>query len=130
VRKLTTLAWWQFVPVLERREAFRTDGALSGGQRVWRFGRLAYDYRENVKSADYVVLSYSTPIAWHVPTGAAQRLYLPMVLGMMANYRDADGYWIQPEEHYSLAACRHQGLIAMAISQLVSEQRADLRRAS
>jgi hypothetical protein len=55
------------------REDFRTSGALygeeTGRMSVWQSGKLSgADYDQFVLDApyvDYVVWSYSTPIAWH-----------------------------------------------------------------
>lgn len=85
--------WMDYATVLANREPFKTGGALSGesyegGTPPWGWGRLDYDYRESVKQADYVVWSYSTPIAWHGPDG-----------------------WHMPDESYSPTTTSHQSKI-------------------
>jgi hypothetical protein len=87
-----------FRDTLARRESFTTSGALRGvsGTPMHRWGQLPYDYRASVLRADYVVYSYSTPIAWHVPNEG----------------------WVMPDTRYSVTTSKHQGKIATAISQL------------
>src|ERR1022692_987307 len=79
--------WWVYRDILARREAFTTHGALEGvpGPAV-SFGRLPYEWLSSARNADYVVYSYSTPIAWHVYGG-----------------------WMVPDEHYSATTSCHQG---------------------
>lgn len=56
------------------REDFRTSGALYGESTgrlgSWQTGKLSGDdldqFRLDAEHVDYVVWSYSTPIAWHV----------------------------------------------------------------
>lgn len=49
---------------------------------------------------DYVVFSYDTPIAWHVPNDADQG--------------DAER-WVVPDEKYSPTTTRHQRLVLTAL---------------
>lgn len=90
--------WWEYRDVLKERENFSTYGKLKGrsGPAGWEWGRLPYDYRESVKRADYVVYSYSTPIAWHVP---------------------GEG-WVVPDEKYSVTTTIHQNKIRVAVAEL------------
>jgi hypothetical protein len=87
-----------FRDTLARRESFTTSGALRGvsGPPMSRWGRLDYEARESVSRADYVVYSYSTPIAWHIP----------------------DVGWIENATRYSVTTSRHQSKIFTAIDQL------------
>jgi hypothetical protein len=102
VRMTTRDGWWKFMDLLKNREAFTTSGALHGGPVANRplgwSGRLPRDWQNVLDTgADYVVYSYSTPIAWHRP---------------------ADDLWIIPDEKYSVTTSRHQSLISTAISQI------------
>jgi hypothetical protein len=92
--------WWVYKEALAQREDFTTYGALRGAAgTVESVGRLPAEYRESVSTADYVVYSYVTPIAWHV-SGRG---------------------WEMPDEHYSATTSAHQGKIRTAISQLREE---------
>lgn len=72
-------------------------GEMHGTRDVqWRWGRLPIEYRDSVKTADYVVYSFSTPIAWHTP----------------------DGEWHVPDVKYSQTTTKHQGKISVALSVL------------
>lgn len=59
-------------------------------------GYLPREYRDEFYAAnmDYVVYSYSTPIAWHVP---------------------GEG-WTVPDVKYSRTTSRHQGIVRRAIA--------------
>ena len=99
MKKLTTRSsWMDFRNVLQRREGFTTSGALRGVERpsYVSTGSLPREWHTSALSADYVVYSYSTPIAWHVP-------------GMG---------WVMPDTKYSVTTSRHQSKVATAISQL------------
>jgi hypothetical protein len=91
--------WWQFRDALKAGHDFDTPNGTLYGRNTpeggWRWGRLDYDLRDSVKRADYVIWSYSTPIAWRT-----------------------DGEWHAPEVKYSVTTSRHQGRIFTAISQL------------
>lgn len=82
---------------LARELSNRTEwhmGEMRGTAKVeWKWGRLDYSYRESVKRADYVVYSYSTPIAWHTPEG-----------------------WVMPDVKYSPTTTTHQGKVSVALS--------------
>ncbi len=105
--------WWVFRDVIANGEEFRTYGALysvkkyvpghvydpcncaEDGNGPW--GRLPKQYWESVNHADYVIYSYSTPIAWH------------------DYYQDK---WVMPDEKYSATTSDHQSLVCTAISEL------------
>jgi hypothetical protein len=109
--------WWQFSQPLQDLEAFDTHGALRGlpgNATGWSLGQLPGEYHESVKHADYVVYSYSTPIAWHLPAGVPSTAYPPGVWYTMR----PDGEWITPQVKYSVTTSKHQGRIFTAISQL------------
>jgi hypothetical protein len=63
--------WWHYADVLAAGKPFRTSGSLCGGPVSYRqdIGRLDTSWRESLHSADYVVWSYWTPIAWRTPDG-------------------------------------------------------------
>lgn len=65
----------------------------------YNVGRLASTYHESLRQADYVVLSWETPIAWHI-----------------AEHKGDDAYWVIPDEHYSATTNRHQGYVRAALS--------------
>lgn len=81
------------------REPFKTSGALSGGSPTSGYtpemGRLPINYRDSFVQADYVVYSYGTPIAWHLPNM---------------------GVWRIPDVSYSVTTSRHQSKIRAALS--------------
>lgn len=80
------------------RKPFTTSGALSAqitdGLGNWDSGRLSgadlMRFREDCRVIDYVVYSYSTPIAWHYNDGTVQGWYV------------AKGRW-------SVTTSKHQG---------------------
>jgi hypothetical protein len=75
---------------IANREPFTTSGALRGESRNPGYyvypGQLPRELAAGLESADYVVFSYSTPIAWHGPDG-----------------------WTVPAVRYSITTSRHQG---------------------
>jgi hypothetical protein len=84
---------------LEKRESFKTHGALSGRSRTVtghlpQTGVLPREFYDTVKDADYVVYSYATPIAWHVPG--------------MTN-------WVFPGVKYSRTTSHHQSRVRNAL---------------
>lgn len=81
--------------LISERMSFTTSGALRGqtrtpGDPVWgeSTGRLPREWFDSLTHADYVVTSYATPIAWHVP----------------------DEGWVRPAVKYSPTTSRHQGV--------------------
>lgn len=88
-------AWWTMSPYVRAREAFKTHGALRAveGAAGFDLGQLPAEYAESAQSADYVVYSYRTPIAWHVP----------------------DTGWVMPDVRYSVTTSRHQSKIATCL---------------
>lgn len=103
-QKLSTRDGAGIAKRVSNREAFDTYGALSGEPTDGRWcsrGRLPREYRESdsLKRADYVIYSYATPIAWHVPG-------------------DDGGTWVQPHERYSVTTSKHQSTIRYAVSTL------------
>lgn len=99
MRRLTTRSsWMDFRDTLARRESFTTSGALRGvdAPGYVSMGILPREYVDSARTAVYVVYSYSTPIAWLLPSGA----------------------WVVPDTRYSVTTSRHQSKIATAVSQL------------
>lgn len=91
-----------FTEALRRNEDFQNStGSLSGRSRreVSGYGRLPASWREDLdrdkEGVEYVVYSYSTPIAWR-----------------------KRGVWTVPDTRYSVTTSQHQGKIAAAISDL------------
>lgn len=78
-------------------EEFRTSGSLKGertnGYPVYP-GRLPDEFRQALRDdePDYVVYSYSTPIAWHGKRG-----------------------WVMPDTRYSVTTSKSQGRIRFAL---------------
>lgn len=64
-------------------------GRLTGKARD-----LLYDRRDDI---DYVVYSYSTPIAWHV-------------------HDDTEPYWVQVDDGFSVTTSRHQSIVRQALA--------------
>ena len=73
------------------RVPFRTHGSLSADTRTYSTGYLRGDdldrYYADLPTIDYVVVSYSTPIAWHT----------------------SDGRWYKVKQRFSTTTSRHQG---------------------
>lgn len=98
-----TSGWWEFIAPLRNMQAFDTSGSLKGrvGDDDYSWGRLTGDEYNRFKAAyyagklEYVVYSYSTPIAWK-----------------------ADGVWYQPDTRYSVTTTKQQNKIAVAISKV------------
>jgi len=57
--------------------------------------RLHDSYYDHVRMADYIILSYGTPIAWHRTDG-----------------------WFIPDETYSATTSKHQSYIRAAINEI------------
>lgn len=72
--------------------------SLRGGSRFdvpggFTYGYLPQSYWDSVDHADYVVMSYGTPIAWLLP--------VPDVL--------LTSKWVRPDVRYSVTTSKHQG---------------------
>src|SRR5215207_6729336 len=91
--KLTTRSgWWEFSKAIAAGEDFDTCGALKGRSGGWwTMGILPSEYVSSAKDADYIVYSYSTPIAWRTW-----------------------GQWHTPDVKYSVTTSRHQRKISTA----------------
>ena len=95
------------------RDALRNRGdfAISTGNlrgdaltpgRLFVFGELPAEYRDSAMSADYVVYSYQTPIAWHLAGQDAEN----------------DEAWIVPGTPYSRTTTQHQIAVRSALYSL------------
>jgi hypothetical protein len=92
--------WTQFIEPLRERTQFRTHGALYGVPgKVRSIGKLPQEYREPVSTADYVVYSWDTPIAWHTQNG-----------------------WIMPDVRYSVSTSKQQSRIHTALAVIEQEE--------
>ena len=87
--------WWKFRDVIAKGEQFKTHGALRSITTRSTLGRLPREYHTSVSSADYVIYSYATPIAWR-----------------------EEGQWITPDVKYSATTSRHQSKVFTAIAEL------------
>lgn len=93
--------WTQFVTPLRKLEPFTTHGSLWSEVAPYgasSTGRLPSEHVASARAADYVVYSYSTPIAWHTA-----------------------GEWVMPDESYSVTTSKQQGRIRTALSVLDDE---------
>ena len=101
--KLSTRKPGPIAKKLLARESFRTNGALKGVARPeWiDLGKMSvrdYGYLRSDRDfygIDYVIYSYSTPIAW----------------------LRGDGSWVMPEAGYSVTTKRHKATIRAAIAE-------------
>lgn len=60
----------KFAEVLDARSKFKAGANLSGRPGEFTYmdtGRLDSQWVDSARSADYIVISHATPIAWHVP---------------------------------------------------------------
>lgn len=98
--------WWTLKDILETGEDFNPDSASLRGRTAESVyphtGRLAEEsediFRDDRAHDDieYVIYSYSTPIAWRTRTG----------------------FWRVPRDKYSVTTSKHQGKVATALSQI------------
>lgn len=101
--KLSTRKPGPIAKKLLARESFRTNGALKGVAKpewfdhgkmsVKDYGYLRSD--QDFYGIDYVIYSYTTPIAW----------------------LRGDGSWFMPEAGYSVTTKRHKATIRAAIAE-------------
>jgi len=83
---------------------FKTSGALEGvSGNPGYIGRLNSTAREayfrDANTIDYVVLSYSTPIAWHT----------------------SDGRWVVVGQNFSVTTSSHQSAVRLALDSIEYE---------
>jgi hypothetical protein len=87
----------------EFRDRWLSGGAATsgGGTRGGgtECGHLPQQYWKFLRDADYVVFSYETPIAWHVPA---------------AGPGDVDAWWL-PDVRYSSTTDEHQAVVRLAL---------------
>jgi hypothetical protein len=102
----------QFIPVLRSKSCFETHGALRGFEGgAYMLGQLDRKYHDSASSAEYVVYSYYTPIAWFV-----RSVSIPSDQSDCSLYEDIDGWWVVPDAKYSVTTSKHQGRIRPALS--------------
>lgn len=85
------------------REDFKTSGSLEAktvsGLTSWCSGRLAGadldQFNNDMAEIDYVVMSYATPIAWHVRN------------------ETTEGRWHRVAQKFSVTTSKHQGNLYM-----------------
>lgn len=76
-------------------------GSNISGRRTWlgQFGRLPNVWQDVLRDqsdrVNYVIYSYGTPIAWHVPDGSSS-------------------FWVIPEVTYSVTTTNHQNVVRVA----------------
>lgn len=111
-------SWTQFVAPLRNKTDFTTHGSLKGtSSDSISFGKLPREFWFSAEQSDYVVYSYSTPIAWHVASSSD----VPASGSTNAHLYDVDpngGVWVIPTHKYSVTTSRQLGRIHTAISQL------------
>ena len=66
------------------------------------YGNLPERFQVYLTGADYMIFSYATPVAWHVP----------------ALYEGGSAVWIMPAVTYSVSTGKHLGKIRPAIGML------------
>ena len=97
--KITKQTSW-----LDLRDVLRDGAPFANSNRTFRgeavtspvpTGRLDAEHVATLRTADFVVFSYGTPIAW----------------------RTADG-WVCPDERYSVTTSCHQGKLRPALANL------------
>jgi hypothetical protein len=92
--------WTQFVAPLRDLEDFTTHGSLRGLKGGAGYtGQLPYGHWGSAQSAQYVVYSYNTPIAW----------------------LDRAGFWQMPAVKYSVTTSKSQGRILTALRSFVPD---------
>lgn len=112
-------SWTQFTRPLRELIPFRTHGSLWGATGPCEtYGRLPRAFCETASKADYVVYSYATPIAWHLP-----RVTEIKITGYDKPVSDNDfpfatGTWVFPPLKYSVTTSKAQGRILTALSSL------------
>lgn len=90
--------WWRIRDAIAAGEPFsNSSGSFRGGPGQLAYpGRLSQvDWERGAAKADYVVWSYSTPIAWRT-----------------------NGVWVTPAVKYSPTTSQHQGQAFTAIREL------------
>jgi hypothetical protein len=99
------------IHAIQSRKPFRTNGALhadtfssDGAGKLHPGGRDYAEYCEAVDEIDYFVLSYSTPIAWHVTDSTGKNNWYPET-----------GGWYIVGSTFSQTTGRHQSLVRSAI---------------
>lgn len=99
--------WWKLRDLLKERQSFHNSTNSFRGGDIWngRYGQLPQSWATMLKemAVDYVIYSYSTPIAWHVCQGEDGK---------------PTDYWVIPTVKYSVTTTNHQNIATAAIDQL------------
>lgn len=100
ITKIGTRDFRSIARAMGNGEDFRTHGSLHGGPAArtltsWDMGQLPREFYSRAMFADYIVWSYSTPIAYW-----------------------QDGEWVVPEVRYSVTTTRQQATVRAAVSVL------------
>ena len=83
-------------PFYNSTKNFRGESHTPGS---WTEIERLYDWKNSVVDSDYIVYSYATPIAWHVPE--------------RKGYSD---FWIIPQTRYSNTSSHHQSVVRQALA--------------
>jgi hypothetical protein len=120
MQKLTINGLWiQFVEPLRELAPFSTHGNLWGQEGpAATYGRLPAMMRESASQADYVVYSYATPIAWHLPTVQEVKVTGYAKPISASDFPFATGTWVFPPLKYSVTTSKAQGRILTALGSL------------
>jgi hypothetical protein len=106
-------SWTQFVPKLRSLSDFTTHGSLRGTDAVGgTYGQLDRIYWDSVDFSHYTVYSYNTPIAWFVSSA----LHTPKNQSNCDVIETTGGYWVVPNDKYSVTTSKSQGRINTALS--------------
>lgn len=108
-------AYGTFISMSGYSDEFRKDADSDAAISVRGcLGNLPWQYGESLARADYVVLSYETPIAWHLDLPAD--LTDVDSLDAWVDGRDNPGVWVIPDVKYSITTTDHQQTVRMALS--------------
>ena len=81
--------------LLRNSTEWQSNGSVKATRNRSTFGRLPREYHPSASSADYLIYSYATPIAWR-----------------------EEGQWVTPDVSYSPTTSRQQSKIFAAIKSL------------
>jgi hypothetical protein len=101
-------------------------GRVVGPNHFPMVGRLPEEYVSEYLDArkesrlEYVVYSYSTPIAYRMYTGRAQN---PVYASNGKRVGWSDYLWVVPNVRYSVTTSKHQGKVLTALSQISTSVR-------
>ncbi len=111
---------------IAHREEFETSGALRGTHAIYFEGELrgaSLDrFWQDRKRIDYAVISYKTPIAWHVQTCGCN-LSADGKSGHWSacDPEDQKGRWVVVGDKFSVTTTHHQSAVLSAMRLLALE---------